>query len=431
VLNDSPDPDIVATNVGHTFVPQTPEYYAHDADGNLTNDGHWTYVWDAENRLLEMVANSNVPNGAKARLVFAYDWRGRRIQKEAYDWNPSTLNYDLSTRTKFAYDGWNLSAILDSQSSILQSFLWGLDLSGTMEGAGGVGGLLAVWAASTLNNQPSTHFACYDGNGNVMALVDASDGTESARYEYGPFGEVIRATGPMAEGNPFRFSTKYADEESDLVYYGYRFHSSEMGRWLSRDPIEEQGGMNLYDFSRNAPMAQFDSDGRQVFPIRCAKCGQMSFGSHDCVASPQAPPIDGVDHLLNAGITPACHIVVFVGHNRSKEPHLPQVIRSTANCSYGTAVTCFGETVRVENQLPGIDPRPDQYTTINYADAAALAQKDFAIGVANAKRLLCGIKNCCCRKVTVRVACTGLSKLEIKPSVLGQVCGKVKVIQCP
>jgi hypothetical protein len=41
--------------------------------------------------------------------------------------------------------------------------------------------------------------------------------------DYGPFGELIRATGPMAKVNPFRFSTKYDDDESDLVYYGYRY----------------------------------------------------------------------------------------------------------------------------------------------------------------------------------------------------------------
>jgi RHS repeat-associated protein len=56
----------------------------------------------------------------------------------------------------------------------------------------------------------------------------------------GPFGEVIRATGPMAKANPFRFSTKYQDEETDLLYYDYRYYSASTGRWLSRDPIQER-----------------------------------------------------------------------------------------------------------------------------------------------------------------------------------------------
>jgi RHS repeat-associated protein len=53
----------------------------------------------------------------------------------------------------------------------------------------------------------------------------------------GPFGEVIRATGPMAKANPFRFSTKYQDDESDLLYYGYRYYKASTGTWLSRDPL--------------------------------------------------------------------------------------------------------------------------------------------------------------------------------------------------
>jgi RHS repeat-associated protein len=57
----------------------------------------------------------------------------------------------------------------------------------------------------------------------------------------GPFGEVIRATGPMAKANPFRFSTKYQDDETDLLYYGYRYYNASTGRWLSRDPIDEPG----------------------------------------------------------------------------------------------------------------------------------------------------------------------------------------------
>ena len=67
----------------------------------------------------------------------------------------------------------------------------------------------------------------------------------------GPFGEVIRATGPMAAVNPFRFSTKYQDDETDLVYYGLRLLNTQTGRWLSKDPIGERGGKNLYGFVQN------------------------------------------------------------------------------------------------------------------------------------------------------------------------------------
>lgn len=78
------------------------------------------------------------------------------------------------------------------------------------------------------------------------------------RYGYGPFGEVLRATGPMAKANPFRFSTKYQDDEADLLYYLARYYSPTTGRWLSRDPIEEEGGENLYVFCGNDSVDHWD-----------------------------------------------------------------------------------------------------------------------------------------------------------------------------
>jgi RHS repeat-associated protein len=83
----------------------------------------------------------------------------------------------------------------------------------------------------------STYFAAYDGNGNVAALVHAPSSMPHAHYEYGPFGEPIRVSGPAAGLNPFRFSTKRTDPTTDLVLYEYRAYSSTRGGWLSRDTI--------------------------------------------------------------------------------------------------------------------------------------------------------------------------------------------------
>jgi len=83
-------------------------------------------------------------------------------------------------------------------------------------------------------------------------------GTESRTCFEGPFGEVLRATGPMAKANPFRFSTQYQDDETDLLMYVHRPYSACQGRFLSRDPIEEEGGENLYGFVGNAPSDNWD-----------------------------------------------------------------------------------------------------------------------------------------------------------------------------
>jgi RHS repeat-associated protein len=62
----------------------------------------------------------------------------------------------------------------------------------------------------------------------------------------------------MARANPFRFSTKFQDDETDLLYYGYRYYNSSTGRWLSRDLIGETRGVNLYGFVVNTPLNQVD-----------------------------------------------------------------------------------------------------------------------------------------------------------------------------
>jgi RHS repeat-associated protein len=149
-------------------------------------------------------------------------------------------------------------AELAPNNSKIRSYLWGTDLSGSIQGAGGVGGLLEVsyYGTSTTNCFPA-----FDGNGNVAALINAADGTVVANYEYGPFGEPIRITGAMANNNPFLFSTKYYDSESGLYYYGYRFYNPSTGMWPNRDPIEEAGGINLYAFNHNSPLNFIDLNG--------------------------------------------------------------------------------------------------------------------------------------------------------------------------
>ena len=95
----------------------------------------------------------------------------------------------------------------------------------------------------------------------MAALLNAADGTSLANYEYGPFGEAIRADGALARANPLRFSTKYQDDETDLIYYGNRYYIPSWATWLGRDPIAEQGGPNLYGFVYNTPVNGIDPFG--------------------------------------------------------------------------------------------------------------------------------------------------------------------------
>ena len=108
-------------------------------------------------------------------------------------------------------------------------------------GAGGIGGLLAVDEVS--GSEAGEYVFFYDANGNVGQVLDWSTGTIKAHYEYDPFGDLTRTTGSYRNINSFRFSTKYRDSDTSLYYYGFRYFSPSMGRWLNRDPINDLGDL--------------------------------------------------------------------------------------------------------------------------------------------------------------------------------------------
>ncbi len=259
---------------GNAFVPQTPEQFAYDLDGNLLSDGRWNYTWDPENRLVKVESLPGGPAASKRRVAWEYDAKGRRIRQTTYD--GSSGNYVVTEDLKFLSDGWrHIGELNASNNALVRSYAWGLDLSGTLDGAGGVGGLLMMSSAAN-----GVHFYAYDGNGNVAALVKAADGTVSAQYEYEPFGQTLRATGLVAKESPFRFSTKRTDNTTDHVLYEYRAYGTGPGRWLSRDSAEEDGGLNLYSFAGNDLVSTVD---RLGLVIVCA-CPEQYFQENGITA---------------------------------------------------------------------------------------------------------------------------------------------------
>jgi|GEM_PF-2803530 len=207
--------------------------------------------WDAENRLKSATVNS-------VTTAYLYDSGSRRIAQTTG-----------STTTVYVYDAWNPVvefSTLDFETFDLQrSYTWGLDLSGSLQGAGGVGGLLLITDHSALGT-PS-YFPTFDGNGNVSEYLEGT-GAISAHYEYDPFGRATVASGTKAGDFAHRFSTKPVDSATGFLYHGYRWFDPVTGKWPSRDPIGESVGANLYGFIGNDGLTRVDNLGLQGVPTK-------------------------------------------------------------------------------------------------------------------------------------------------------------------
>jgi RHS repeat-associated protein len=248
---------VTAQRAGSLWQPPIPEEPVYDLDGNLIEDGRWLYTWDGENRLTQMLTRpAAVAAGAPNwRLSFAYDHQSRRIQKKVEVLNGSV--WEVRSDARFIYDGWNVVAEVELHGAawdapggtsamdprpayVRRSWVWGEDLSGTLDGAGGVGGLLVVTRHARGGQGRESYWAMSDLNGNVTGLVSTTSGRMPV-YEYDAFGRLLRENEPEPGLNPVRFGSKYQDVETGLVYYGYRYYSPELGRWLSTDPLIELG----------------------------------------------------------------------------------------------------------------------------------------------------------------------------------------------
>lgn len=241
-------------------------HLAYDEDGNLIEDARYMYNWDSACRMTEALPSS-LQGGLAVKNY--YDALGRRVKKEVRLIAPPNgyPRERLLTTTTFVYDGKRIvrEDIKDLVGrTFCTEYYWGKDLSGTLDGAGGVGGLILVRVDGV----------CYvpicDAGGNISVYCNAQ-GTVVAERAYSPFGQMISAR--SSNELLFRrlhiwFSTKYLDLETGLYDFGGRFYSPFLCRWLNRDPLGERGGLNLYAFCRNDPVNNYDKDGCAYFAYR-------------------------------------------------------------------------------------------------------------------------------------------------------------------
>jgi RHS repeat-associated protein len=226
--------------------------FSYDANGNLLSDGLRTFTYNQENQLTSVIVTNGVGNSTKTDFV--YDGLMRmRIRRE---WNWQSSAWTELGETHYLYDGRRVVQERDGNNIPLVTYTWGPDLSGSLEGAGGIGGLLA----RTDHGNGTTAYYHADATGNITMLINAQQ-TPVAIYVYDCFGNTMAKAGPLADANVYRFSGKEYHSNSGMYSYGFRWYDPNLQRWLNRDPIGEKSDFNLYRFVGNNPVNNTDPVG--------------------------------------------------------------------------------------------------------------------------------------------------------------------------
>ena len=225
-----------------------------DADGNQTkiktSTGIWEVSYDANDRPVTFTSQDG-----RTIVTCGYDYQGRRFEKKV------VINGTVSSHSRFLYRDYLQVAELDlthPEPLLVKSYLWNpTDPTATRIL------MMTCWQENGMKVKENLYFM-HDVLKNVTSIFDGQQ-KQQARYEYAPFGSPITEEGDMAQENKFRFSCEFSDDELGLVYYNYRHLNPADGRWINRDPIQEQSEWNLYGFVKNVPSYFIDLLGNSSY----------------------------------------------------------------------------------------------------------------------------------------------------------------------
>ncbi|MBI4748153.1 MAG: hypothetical protein HY774_06665 [Acidobacteria bacterium] len=211
--------------------PQTS--YGYDANGCLINDGTRTFGWDGAQRLVEIEEGTN-------RVEFVYDGIGRRIKK------------------------------ISKQGSTVvreQRYIWcGPEICWERTTIPGVNPITKRFFAQGVKTNSTVNYYTRDHLGSVREVTDSS-GNVVSRYDYDPWGRQTVVTGTtvfdIGYAGYWNLHSAGSILNLKLNLTWYRTYSPELGRWLSRDPIGEEGGINLYGYVENRVIDSIDPEGLQ------------------------------------------------------------------------------------------------------------------------------------------------------------------------
>jgi RHS repeat-associated protein len=261
--------------------------YRYDERGNMTervrNGWRTVFEWDGFNRMTAATDQSGITT------TFSYDALGRRLSKSSGDtttlfgWDGDVLAFE-STQSSLAIEeggahGWSVHYIHEPNSFVplmqvrrasAMALSETTDAKALMEANGGVYDIEQdpLWNGEQRQVPPAfdrremAFYQC-DHLGTPQELTDHEGSVAwSAQYKaWGEAREAISEAGRRAGfRNPIRFQGQYWDEETGLHYNRYRYFDPRIGRFLSKDPVGLEGGINVYSYASN-PVEWVDPTG--------------------------------------------------------------------------------------------------------------------------------------------------------------------------
>ena len=249
-------------NITETTGPSwaTPEY---DAVGNTTAfpkpsdlTSNYDATYDAWNRLVR------VKDGADTVAEYEYDGRNFRVIKKTYA--AGVLD---ETRHFYYSNQWQvLEERIDGDNDPERQYVWGIRY---------IDDLVLRDRDTTTSSSSSMGlderlYALQDANFNVAAVIDVN-GDAQERYEYTAYGVRTILTGTFGARGSSLYEWEIGhqglmhDEDSGLVCNRVRMLHPGMGRFIQRDPVGYEDGMNLYEYERSQVLIALDPEGTRMF----------------------------------------------------------------------------------------------------------------------------------------------------------------------